>query len=321
VFSKKEKYYHSLYEIAAVVNSVDSPDDVLESIVEYVAKAMDAKGCSIMLATPDRKLLLHTAAYGLRDRYIRKGPVSADRSIAEALWGCPVSVVNATEDDRIQYRKQAKEEGISSILSVPVMLKGQVIGVMRVYTAEQRHFVDPDIYFVGAVANLGAIAMENARLYEATRKDYEELRKDVTEWRAALGCEWMNEELVLPERDLSSADNNIEVEEQMIRVIIERHCKPDRCAEMEQLLMELRTKATPFHGYISGETLQSRDDPSFWLVISTWVDIDSWKAWEMSLKRDEAARKIEPLLTTPEKVTIFDFARRGVTMSAHTLDK
>ena len=107
----------------------------------------------------------------------------------------------------------------------------------------------------------------------------------------------------------------------MIRVIIERHCKPERCAEMEQLLMELRTKATLYHGYISGETLHSRDDPSFWLVISTWVDIDSWKAWEKSTKRDEVALKIDPLLTEPEKVTVFDFARRGVTMSAHMLDE
>jgi len=195
---QEEKHYHSLYEIAAAVNSAGTPEDVLNSIVEHVAKAMDAKGCSLMLATPDRKLLLHTAAYGLSDRYIRKGPVSADRSIAEALWGCPVSVVNATEDDRIQYRNQAREEGIVSILSVPVMLRGEIIGVIRVYTAEPRYFTDSDICFVGAAANLGAIALENARLYDAAKKDYEELRQDVAEWRAAMGYEWMVEEPVLP---------------------------------------------------------------------------------------------------------------------------
>jgi len=198
---QENRYYHSLYEIAAAVNSAGAPDDVLNSIVEHVAKAMDAKGCSIMLTTPDRKLLLHTAAYGLSERYIRKGPVSADRSIAEALWGRPVSVVDATEDDRVQYRKQAREEEIASILSVPVMLRGEVIGVVRVYTAEPRYFIDSDIYFVGAVANLGAIALENARLYSAAKKDFEELRWDVAEWRAAVGDEWMTEEPVLPARE------------------------------------------------------------------------------------------------------------------------
>jgi heme-degrading monooxygenase HmoA len=107
----------------------------------------------------------------------------------------------------------------------------------------------------------------------------------------------------------------------MIRVIIERHCYPDRCTEMEQLLMELRTQATQHHGYISGETLHSIDDPSLWLVISTWVDIDSWKAWENSLERNETSQRITPLLTAPEKVTVFGFARRGVTLSAHIVDK
>ena len=123
------------------------------------------------------------------------------RALLEALGGRPVAVLNAVDDDRIQYQKQAKEEGVASILSVPVLLRGEVIGVMRIYTAQPRHFTDADIYFVGAVANLGAIALENARLYDATKKDYEELRLDLAEWRAALGYEWMAQESVLPARE------------------------------------------------------------------------------------------------------------------------
>jgi len=198
---REQRYYHSLYEVAAAVNSARIPDDVLHGIVQSVAAALGAKGCALMLLTPDKSLLLHTAAWGLSDRYVRKGPVSADKSIAEALGGCPMAVLNAVDDDRIQYQKQAKEEGIASILSVPVLLRGEVIGVMRVYTAQPRHFTDADIYFVGAVANLGAIALENARLYDSTKKDYEALRLDLAEWRAALGYEWMAQESVLPARE------------------------------------------------------------------------------------------------------------------------
>lgn len=198
---REQRYYHSLYEIAATVNSARTSEEVLHSILQSLAGAMDAKGCALMLLTPDKSLLLHTAAYGLSDRYVRKGPVSADKSISEALKGRPVAVLNATEDDRIQYRKQAKEEGIASILSVPVLLRGEVIGVMRVYTSEPRHFTDADTYFAGAVANLGAIALENARLYEAAKKEYEEVRLELAEWRAAIGYEWMAEESVRPAQE------------------------------------------------------------------------------------------------------------------------
>ena len=132
----KEVYYTSLYELAAALNSARSPESILQSIAEGVAKTMGAKGCSLMLLSPDRKVLLHTVAYGLSDWYVRKGPVSADRSISEALEGKPVAVFEAIKDERIQYREQAKKEGIASILSVPMMLREETIGVIRVYAAE-----------------------------------------------------------------------------------------------------------------------------------------------------------------------------------------
>lgn len=170
-------YYQSLYEAAAAVNSAQDPDTVLRSIVENVAKSMNAKGCSLMLLTPDKKVLLHREAYGLSERYVRKGPVSADKSISQVLEGQPVAILDATKDDRVQYQEQAKEEGIASILSVPMMLREETVGVIRVYTTEPRHFTIDDIYFVGAVAHLGAIALENAKRYDRLREEYETFRR------------------------------------------------------------------------------------------------------------------------------------------------
>jgi GAF domain-containing protein len=193
-----ERYYQELYEVAAVLNSARDPEPVLHAIVALVAKAVGAKACSLMLLTPDKKMLLHTAAYGLSDWYVRKGPVSADKSISESLKGKPIAVLDVTKDERIQYRQQAKKEGVVSILSVPTMLREEIIGVIRVYTGEPRQFSADDIYFVGAVAHLGAIALENARLYEAVQKDYETFRRDMLEWRAALSQEWTVEKSVIP---------------------------------------------------------------------------------------------------------------------------
>jgi len=173
----ERNFYQSLYKVAAIVNQGHTPEGVLQSIVETVAKTMGAKGCSLMLCTPDRELLVHTAAYGLSEWYVHKGRVSADKSIAEALDGKPVAVLDATEDKRIQYRLEAKKEGVASILSVPIMLREEIIGVIRVYTAEPRHFTTDDMYFVGAVANLGAIALENARLYDSLQRDYDALKR------------------------------------------------------------------------------------------------------------------------------------------------
>ena len=80
-------YYQSLWIIATAINLAHPSENVLRSIVEHVANAMGAKGCSLMLLTPDQAQLLHTASYGLSDSYIRKGPISAGRSISgRTFW-------------------------------------------------------------------------------------------------------------------------------------------------------------------------------------------------------------------------------------------
>jgi heme-degrading monooxygenase HmoA len=79
--------------------------------------------------------------------------------------------------------------------------------------------------------------------------------------------------------------------------------------------MELRISAMRQPGYISGETLRGNtlrtvDDPSLWLVISTWVDAESWQKWQMVPERREIESKIEALLVAPEEVTILKIAGR-----------
>lgn len=190
----KRSYYETLYEVAVAVNSARTPESVLGSIVENVARALGAKGCSILLLTPDREHLCHTAAYGLSDQYIRKGLISIDISTCKALEGKPVAVSDATLDKRVKFGEHEKKEGIASILSVPMMLREEVIGVIRVYTAEPCRFTRDDMHFVSAVANLGAVALENARLYDSIHKDYETFRRELLEWRAAFGDEWIGQE-------------------------------------------------------------------------------------------------------------------------------
>ncbi|MCL0104403.1 GAF domain-containing protein [Dehalococcoidia bacterium] len=134
-----------------------------------------------MLLTPDRKQLIHTAFYGLSDSYVRKGPVKLDPIIAEALKGKPMSVIDVTTDPRVLYRAQAEKEGIASMLSLPVILRGEIIGVLRIYTAETRRFSSGEIEFLTTVASLGAIALEKAQPYESREQYCEPLVREKVE--------------------------------------------------------------------------------------------------------------------------------------------
>ncbi len=185
--SKTEhSYLRDLYEVAMAINSAGSPESILRSVVESVTKAMKVKGCSIMLLTPDKKSLVHTVSYGLSDNFIKQGPRLVEKSLPETMRRKgSVSIVPdlRLEPGRVQYPDVAIKEGLISILAVPMKLKDNIIGELRVYTAKKRDFTRDDIDFVQAVANLGAIAMDNARLYETLQKAYQELTSDIMTFR------------------------------------------------------------------------------------------------------------------------------------------
>lgn len=164
--------YKILYDIAQKLNSNLAPQEVLRTIVESIRDAANAKGCSLMLLTPDRQELIHSVACGLSDWYVRKGPVKVDAAIAQALEAKPVAILDATTDRRVQYKEQAKKEGVVSLLSLPLKRRGQVIGIVRVYTAEPRQFPDNEIDFFSALANLGAVALERAELLEEEKRQF-----------------------------------------------------------------------------------------------------------------------------------------------------
>jgi heme-degrading monooxygenase HmoA len=91
----------------------------------------------------------------------------------------------------------------------------------------------------------------------------------------------------------------------MIRVMIERHCQPGKEAQLRDLLLELRSAAMRQNGYISGETLRESDNPSVFMVISTWITLDAWKVWQTSRQRLLIEEMMDSLLTDARKVRVF----------------
>jgi len=153
-------------ELATEAASGDTLRDTLATMTRKSASAMKTSGCSVLLFDAASRRLLHAVSYGLSDWYLRKGFLDADKSLSDTLEGGVVVVVDVATDQRVQYREMAQRQGIASMLSVPLRQRGSIIGALRVYTREQRHFSTDDVAFLTAVADLVAVAVENARLSE-----------------------------------------------------------------------------------------------------------------------------------------------------------
>lgn len=165
-------YFDSFKEVVKAVNSTLDRREVLDLLVSNVAKVMDLKASAICMLHSKKRTLELLASHGLSEEYINKGSLDADKSIADAMNGNTVSVYNATKDSRIQYPKEAEQEGIASIISMPLSCKGHVIGVLRLYTAEPREFSETEMNFAEALSEVGALAIENAGMHQAIKEDY-----------------------------------------------------------------------------------------------------------------------------------------------------
>ncbi len=173
--AKKPDYFNALYEVAKVINASLDPSQVLEEIVHAVAEAMGVKACALRVLGARRKRLLLGACWGLSEGYLRKGPVLVSESGIDqkALKGDQVYLKDAQTDPNFQYGDRAKAEGIRSVLAVPLKVGKKAVGVLRVYSATTRQFSEEETRFLEAAANLSAIALENARLHQALKKDYD----------------------------------------------------------------------------------------------------------------------------------------------------
>jgi signal transduction protein with GAF and PtsI domain len=168
-------YFKALYDVAKLINASLKPEEVLAQIVRCVAAAMEVKACSLRVLDSKRERLLMGGSWGLSEGYVRKGPILVKESGLDqhALQGKTVWLENAQTDKDFQYQGKAQAEGIRSVLVVPLMLGAKAIGVLRVYSAEIRKFDDDEVRFLEAVANLSAIALENARMHQVLRTDFD----------------------------------------------------------------------------------------------------------------------------------------------------
>ncbi len=172
---KDHNYFKSLYDVVRVIHSSLDVNTVLEEIVKSVVGALDVKASSIRLLDSRKKSLILGAAHGLSKGYIAKGPVLVKESGLDqkVLKGQLIHIKDVQTDPDFQYGAMAKAEGIKSIVVAPLSTGRKVIGMLRVYTGKVREFSAQEIQFLEAVANLSALALDNARLHQALQTDYD----------------------------------------------------------------------------------------------------------------------------------------------------
>src|SRR4051812_21431308 len=166
------KRMETLAAVAQAISAESYLDRILQSIAEMVAETLDSPVCSIMLVDEDRRELVITGAKCSSPDYLHKMPLKIEDSLIGRVVheGRPIIVPNVLSEKQYRYPELARKAGLASLLSVPLYAREKVLGVVNVYTREQRTFTDDEVDFVKVVAGQAATAIENARLMSETQE-------------------------------------------------------------------------------------------------------------------------------------------------------
>ena len=183
----RSELLRSLISVGQTINSTLNLDDVLEVITREGAGLCRAQMCSLLLLEETGEWLELRAQHGAGLDYANRPPLS----VAESLMGSvvrrrkPMQVPNVQTSPQYQLPEIARREGLISLLSAPLGYNGQSLGTLNVYTGEARVFSNDEISTLNALAELSAVAIEKAQLYERTVDVEEQLRRN--EQLSALG--------------------------------------------------------------------------------------------------------------------------------------
>lgn len=160
----------ALSEISRTITSDLYLEEILQLIVAMTAETMNFKICSIMLLDDTKEELVIKATQSKSRAYNKKPNVKLSESVAgrAVTEQRPITIRDVRKTPGYQYPDIARQEGLCSLISLPLMVKKEIIGVLNCYTATPHEFTEEETSLCTALANQAAISIQNAKLMVQT---------------------------------------------------------------------------------------------------------------------------------------------------------
>lgn len=153
----------AIYEFTSILGSTLQYQEVLNLMVDTILRIVSYDACCLFLID-DNELYIEVAR-GFSEKAIEETHYRIGDGVAGwvAQTAQPALVLDYERDPRFQYMKY--EQHFCSVLSLPLVIKGEVIGVLEILKLEPDAFNRDDLRTLTIVANQAAFAIRNANLY------------------------------------------------------------------------------------------------------------------------------------------------------------
>jgi signal transduction protein with GAF and PtsI domain len=172
-----KKQIQALSEISKAISSDQYLDDILKLIVTVTANVMDSKICSLWILDEKERVLRIRATQAISEEYLKERSLKLGEGVVGhvAQEKRSLAIPDVLKDPLYKEKELARKEGLVSMLSVPMVVKEKVIGVINIYTSYSHEFTETERAVLTMVANQAAICIENTELMVKTKVIQEEL--------------------------------------------------------------------------------------------------------------------------------------------------
>lgn len=174
-------YLTTMQGTAHRLSGVLTEPEVIQILLDQAMLALDARGALVRLLSPDGQDLTLAGAVGLSGTYLNKGPVwlansGVDRHV---IAGQAIIIDDIAREPGFQYPAEAAAEGLRGALAVPLRVRDNVIGLLRVYVTTVEHIGDEELRLASCLADLGALSLEKVRLHQGLYRIAEVLNSSI----------------------------------------------------------------------------------------------------------------------------------------------
>ncbi len=176
----------AIAEVGRDISATLELNVVLERIATYAKNLLNGETSAVYLADPNNPSLQAIAVIGADSEEIKNDPLRLGNGILGNIAMNKIGeIVNySAVDPRTILIKGTEINPFEHIMGMPIILKDNLTGLLVIWrSGADQEFKDTDLNFLGDLAQQAAIAIENARLYEAEqlrRQEAEKLRLAAT---------------------------------------------------------------------------------------------------------------------------------------------
>jgi len=165
--SRKERGYLDVFqEVTRLISTIRDPQQIMELVVGRLPELLEVDAATIRLLDESTNSFVLGAAHGVSEEYLARQTIDTREVMEELLQGNPMarSAMKLPQDR--DSSRSIRREGVKSALSLPILHRQEVIGILRLLTRVERNFTESEVSFAMSLAEQVGIAIINSNLFQ-----------------------------------------------------------------------------------------------------------------------------------------------------------